>query len=47
MDFTGRPMKGYIFVKSTGCDFDEDLESWIGKALAYNKIIVTKNKINN
>ena len=25
MDFTGRPMKGYIFVEPSGYDLDEDL----------------------
>ncbi|GAA5021958.1 hypothetical protein GCM10011506_01880 [Marivirga lumbricoides] len=26
MDFTGRPMKGFIFVKPNGFDLDSDLE---------------------
>jgi TfoX/Sxy family transcriptional regulator of competence genes len=29
MDFTGRPMKGMIFVESSGTDADEDLASWV------------------
>jgi TfoX/Sxy family transcriptional regulator of competence genes len=36
MDFTGRPMKGYVFVEPSGTDMDEDLEYWIGLALEYN-----------
>jgi len=38
MDFTGRPMKGYIFITLEGFDMDTDLEYWIQKALDYNKI---------
>jgi len=38
MDFTGRPMKGYIFVTPEGFDMDIDLEYWIEKALEFNKI---------
>ena len=36
MDFTGRPMKGYVFVKPEGFDMDEDLEYWIDLALKFN-----------
>jgi hypothetical protein len=37
MDFTGRPMKGYVFITPDGFDLDEDLEYWIQKALYFNK----------
>lgn len=36
MDFTGRPMKGFVFVKPEGFDMDEDLEYWIDLALTFN-----------
>jgi len=36
MDFTGRPMNGYIFVTAEGYDLDEDLEYWIELAIAFN-----------
>ncbi|MCH7515422.1 MAG: TfoX/Sxy family protein [Bacteroidetes bacterium] len=36
MDFTGKPMKGYIFVTPEGFDMDSDLEYWIQKALDFN-----------
>lgn len=39
MDFTGRPMKGFIYITPKGFDLDADLEYWIQLALAYNKII--------
>jgi len=38
MDFTGRPMKGYIFVIPEGFDMDADLEYWIDKALDFNQL---------
>ena len=37
MDFTGRPMKGYIFITPAGFDTDSDLEYWIDKAVAFNQ----------
>ena len=39
MDFTGRPMKGYIFIKPEGFDKDIDLEYWIEKAINFNKTL--------
>lgn len=38
MDFTGRPMKGYLFITPAGFDFDADLERWIDLCLAYNPL---------
>ena len=36
MDFTGRPMKGFIFVEGEGIDTDEDLQEWLQLCLDYN-----------
>lgn len=36
MDFTGRPMKGFIFVSPEGTEYDADLEYWIRLALKFN-----------
>lgn len=36
MDFTGRPMKGYIFVTPEGFDSDEDLSYWLKLCLEFN-----------
>jgi TfoX/Sxy family transcriptional regulator of competence genes len=36
MDFTHRPMKGFVFVEPEGIDMDQDLEYWIHLALDYN-----------
>jgi TfoX/Sxy family transcriptional regulator of competence genes len=35
MDFTGRPMKGFLYVDSSGLDTDEDLQRWVGHGLEY------------
>jgi len=36
MDFTGRPMKGFVFVEGDGIDRDEDLADWLQLCLDYN-----------
>ncbi len=36
MDFTGRPMKGFVFVEPEGIDFDSDLSDWIQLCLDFN-----------
>lgn len=36
MDFTGRPMRGFVFVNSEGITDDKVLDSWIGLALEFN-----------
>lgn len=38
MDFTGRPMKGYIFITPEGFDADESLSYWMGLSLAFNPL---------
>lgn len=36
MDFTKRPMKGYLCVAPEGVDMDEDLGKWIQRCLDFN-----------
>lgn len=36
MDFTKRPLKGYVFIEPLAYDMDEDLEYWIQLALDFN-----------
>ncbi len=36
MDFTGRPMTGFVFVEAEGMDQDRDLEYWVQVALEFN-----------
>lgn len=35
MDFTGKPMKGYVFVDPSGLVADADLQHWIDGCLAF------------
>lgn len=44
MDFTKRPMKGYIFVSPEGLDLDDQLEFWIDKCLAFNPLAKRSKK---
>jgi len=37
MDFTGRPMRGFVFVDPEGTKTKKDLNYWLGLALEYNK----------
>ncbi len=36
MDFTGRPMRGFVWVDGEGHDLQAQLERWIDLALEYN-----------
>ena len=36
MDFTGKPMKGFVFIEPEGIDTDAELEYWIKLCLEYN-----------
>jgi TfoX/Sxy family transcriptional regulator of competence genes len=36
MDFTGRPMRGFVFVSLEGLKSEQDLAFWLELALAYN-----------
>ncbi len=36
MDFTGRPMIGFLFVDADGIDLDRDLECWVRRCLEFN-----------
>lgn len=36
MDFTGRTMKGFVFVDPDGTDTDTDLGAWVQRCLDFN-----------
>lgn len=38
MNFTGRAMKGYVFVDADGLDTEDQLEFWIQKCLDSNPL---------
>lgn len=42
MDFTGRAMKGYVFVSALGTKSDPALKSWIEACIAYVKSLPPK-----
>lgn len=44
MNFTGRSMKGYVFVGAEGIDSDKDLESWIQMCLDFNPLAKSSKK---
>jgi TfoX/Sxy family transcriptional regulator of competence genes len=38
MDFTGRPMRGFVFVGREGLQAEQDLSYWLELALSYNPV---------
>jgi hypothetical protein len=35
MDFTGRPIKGFVYVDSKGCSNDAMLKRWLDMGIGY------------
>lgn len=44
MDFTGRPMRGYVFVTQDGIDLEEDLVYYIDLCLRFNPLAKSSRK---
>ncbi len=44
MDFTGRPMRGFVFVNAAGLASDRDLAAWLELALEFNPRAVSSKK---
>lgn len=42
MDFTGRPMKGYVYVEPAGFKTEKNLRKWIEKGIAFVKTLPPK-----
>jgi len=42
MDFTGRPMKGFVFVSPEGLESDADLQRWVERGVRYAASLPTK-----
>lgn len=42
MDFTGRPMKGFLVIDAEAIAEDEDLGDWIDTALEFNSTLPAK-----
>lgn len=44
MDFTGKPMKGYVFVSEEGMKSKKDFMYWINLSLEFNKLAKASKK---
>ena len=44
MNFTGKPIKGFVFINPKGTEKKQDLKYWINLALDFNKIAKTSRK---
>ena len=44
MDFTGRPMKGYVYASGPAIDSEQDLAKWIQLGLDYNPLAKASKK---
>ena len=44
MSFTGREMKGYVFVSEDGFDLEKDLEYWVQRCLTHNPFAKASKK---
>jgi TfoX/Sxy family transcriptional regulator of competence genes len=42
MDFTGKPLKGYVYVGPKGFTTAKVLEAWVERALAFNRTLEAK-----
>jgi TfoX/Sxy family transcriptional regulator of competence genes len=42
MDFTGRPMKGYVYVSAAGYESDAELEKWVRRGLEHVQTLPAK-----
>ena len=44
MNFTGRALKGFVFVEGHAIDKEEDLEYWVDLCLAFNPLAKSSKK---
>mgnify|MGYP001817440249 CR=1 FL=1 len=44
MDFTGRPMKGFVYVDEAGYETDQDLQAWVDRGLLFVTGLPPKTK---
>ncbi len=47
MDFTGKPMRGFLFVTPEGVDRQDDLEYWVQLCLDFNPKAKSSKKKKN
>lgn len=44
MVFTGKPMKGYVYVNGDGMQTKKDFDHWISLCVAFNKLAKSSSK---
>lgn len=44
MDFTGRPMKGFVYVEQAGFEDEEALHAWLERGLSFARGLPPKQK---
>ena len=44
MDFTGKPLKGYVYVEAAGCNTPAAAAKWVEKCLAFVKTLPAKRR---
>ncbi len=44
MEFTHRPMKGFLQVSTDGIDLDSDLDAWVSYCLEFNPLAKSSKK---
>ena len=42
MDFTGRPMRGFVFVQPEGCTTQRAVDAWVRRGLAFATSLTPK-----
>jgi TfoX/Sxy family transcriptional regulator of competence genes len=45
MDFTGKPMKGYVFVDAPGFESDSDLSDWVERCHRWVRSMPAKKRV--
>lgn len=44
MDFTGKPLKGFVYVDADGLETDEQLDAWLDRARAFVSTLPPKEE---
>lgn len=44
MDFTGRPLKGYLYIGAKGTESDKDLRKWVMKGIEFALSLPARKK---
>ncbi len=42
MDFTGKPLKGFVYVAPEGFESDDDLQTWVNRGAEFVQTLPTK-----